>query len=89
LVTAVAYYLGWDTTLLVGVDHWSKGIYDHFTDDYLDIEPPPVEDNGYKTLPFYKLARRTFEKASRQVINITPGSALDVFEKEDWQRWNL
>ena len=35
----------------------------------------------------YILARKTFEKAGRRVVNLTPGSQLDIFEREDWQSW--
>ena len=35
----------------------------------------------------YSMARRAFEQAGGQVVNITPGSHLDVFEREDWKTW--
>jgi len=32
----------------------------------------------------YQMAREVFEKDGRRVINLTPNSALDVFEKGEW-----
>ena len=83
----LAYYLKWDIVLLVGVDHWSRGRVDHFTPNYYDkeYEIPPLKDD--LTLPYFEQAKRRFEYEDRKIINITPGTALHVFEKEDWQSW--
>jgi hypothetical protein len=36
---------------------------------------------------YYGLARATFEQAGRKIINLTPGTALNVFEKQEIAKW--
>lgn len=85
----LAYYLGWKTVLLVGVDHWSGGRADHFTPNYYDKKFDIPANNDDKLIAYFKLAKQVYENEGRRIINITPGSALHVFEKEDWQKWNI
>lgn len=82
----LAYYLKWDIVLLVGVDHWSSGNFSHFAPDYIQQKFEDSDQNDL-TIPYYKLARSYFDKAGRKVVNITKGSALNVFEKQDWSLW--
>lgn len=88
----LAYYLGWETVLLVGVDHWSRGRGDHFTDNYYDRKfttNVTLPNMSRELERFYEKARLEFEAAGRKIINVTPGTALNVFPKEDWQKWNI
>ena len=88
----LAYYLGWETVLLVGVDHWSRGRGDHFTNAYYDRKLTTnvtLPDMTYEVERYYTKARVAFEQAGRQIINVTPGTALNVFPKEDWHKWNI
>ena len=39
------------------------------------------------TEPFYGLARRVYERDGREIINLTDGGALEIFEREDWRDW--
>ena len=96
----IAYYMGFSTVLLVGVDHRYEyqGMPNeeqiavgpdpnHFSPDYFtggvkwnlpDLEMSEVS---------YRLAREAFEKDGRRIVNLTPGTALDVFEKQNWRKW--
>ena len=88
----LAYYLGWETVLLVGVDHWSRGRGDHFTNAYYDRKLTTnvtLPNMTYEVERYYTKAKAVFEQAGRQIINVTPGTALNVFPKEDWQKWNI
>lgn len=103
----LAYYMGFTTALLVGVDHrypkrghdgapGTKFIGDgddpgHFkskTGAYFSkgriYNRPELDATASISYP---AARRMFEKDGRKVINLTPGSALDVFEKGSFKQW--
>lgn len=82
----LAYYLKWDRVLLVGVDHWAGGNQSHFVDDYIQQEFDDSDMNDL-TLPYYWLAKRAYYEAGSEVINLTEGSALDVFTKQDISLW--
>lgn len=95
----IAYYLGLTTVLLVGVDH--RYTFDgkpnqkrrmegddpnHFDPAYFrgqEWQNPDLE----KSAKFYKVARDVYANDGRQIINLTPGSDLDVFEKGDLAGW--
>lgn len=95
----LAAYLGFATVLLVGVDH--RYTFDgkpnerkrmvgddpnHFDPAYFrgqEWNNPDLE----KSAKFYAVARSVYEQAGRRIINLTEGSALDVFEKGDIAEW--
>lgn len=86
----IAYWLGYKTALLVGVDHrynndTTKG--NHFSDEYENGIPviTHVMDN---LIPAYVLARDAYAKAGRRIINLTKDSALDIFTKGNIKEWN-
>lgn len=92
----LAWHMGFETVILLGIDHHfsaaergrphqmvvqDRADADHFRPDYFapgtrwhlpDLE---MSERGYK------LARHVFESAGRRIINATPGTRLDVFEK--------
>jgi hypothetical protein len=96
----LAYFMGFQIVLLAGVDH--KYQYpgnpneetkareldaNHFDPHYFG--PGTVWNNPDLKMSeeAYASAAVTFEKAGREIINITPGSALNVFDKQDWKNW--
>jgi hypothetical protein len=94
----LAFYHGFERVGLIGVDHHygyegdpatlQKGKEAaHFTPDYYDDHVTYWRPNLERTTFSYKLARKAYEDAGRKVINLTPGSKLDVFKREDWQTW--
>jgi hypothetical protein len=103
----LAWYMGFTTVLLVGVDHkypkaaaagkpGSKFIAagddpDHFK--MADGSPYFAPGRIYNrpelsaTERYYAQARQVFEQGGRKIVNLTPGTALDVFEKQSWSKW--
>ncbi len=95
----LAYYFGFTTVLLVGVDHSYK--YDgkpnqemvmnnddpnHFDPSYFKGQKwnnPDLEKSEIS----YNLAKVAFEKDGRRIVNLTPGSKLNVFEKGNLNDW--
>ena len=93
-----AFYLGFERVGLIGVDHYYG--YDgepatqqtgkegaHFTTDYYDDNVTYWRPNLERTEDSYKIAKQAYQKAGREVVNITPDSHLNVFKREDWQTW--
>jgi hypothetical protein len=93
----LAYHMGFETVILIGVDHnyaiqgqpnttvTSQGDDpNHFTSNYFG--------KGFRwQLPDlqtsergYRLARKAFEESGRQVIDATVGGKLQVFQKVDY-----
>jgi hypothetical protein len=94
----IAFWHGFERVGLIGVDHYYG--YDtkpyavrtgkenaHFTPDYYDDHVSYWSPNLERTTGSYEIAKEAYEKVGRKIINITPGSHLDVFDKEDWQTW--
>ena len=92
----LAYWMGFSTVLLVGVDHSYKfegSPHEQLIAKGADpnhFDPNYFSDNKVWNAPdlegserAYMIAKRVFEEDGRRIINITPGSALDVFEKEE------
>lgn len=92
----IAYYMGYTKVLLVGVDHFyhitkkyrpgsvfvaEGNDADHFHPDYFQegsfYAAPEVEG----TTLSYEMAKKVFDNNGREIINLTPGSKLEVFEK--------
>lgn len=89
----IAFYMGFDTMLLVGVDHSFK--YEgspnqqnklqgedpnHFHPQYFanrEWNNPDLE----RSERAYKLARAMFEAHGKRIINLTPGTKEQAFEK--------
>lgn len=102
----LAFYMGFDTVLLVGVDHRypktgdcepgtnfvSEGNDpDHFTP--ADGEPYFENKKRFNnpeldgTRIAYETANKLFIEQERKIINLTPNTALDVFEKGNIEEW--
>lgn len=84
----IAYLMGFTTALMVGVDHrYTQGEPNHFHPDYENGTAWKIHDMT-KALEAYEMAKKAYEDDNRMVINLTPGSDLQVFEMgrlEDWQ----
>ena len=96
----IAYYMGFETVLLVGVDH--RYSYEGMPNEQqMAVGPDPNHfDPNYFTggvkwnLPdlessaiAYGLARKAYEGDGRRIVNLTPGTALGVFPKDKWRKW--
>jgi hypothetical protein len=90
----LAYFMGFKTILLVGLDHYYQytGLpneevvmegndTNHFVGNYF---PPGTKWNNPDLVQSeisYTEARRVFEEDGRRIINLTPNSGESVFEK--------
>jgi hypothetical protein len=95
----LAFFMGFRTVLLVGVDH--RYIYEgppnerhvmkgddpnHFSPDYfkgMEWHNPDLE----RSEAAYRMAREAFEKNGGRILNLTEGSALEVFDRCDLSEW--
>ncbi len=95
----IAFYMGFKTVLLVGVDH--SFVFDgrpneqrvmegndpnHFHPDYFrgrSWNNPDLVRSEHA----YKLARAAYEAHGGRIINLTPGTKEKVFEKGDLNDW--
>lgn len=90
----IAFYLGFDRVILVGVDHRFRASGpamrevvsegpdpDHFAPDYFGQGVRWHLPNLAGSEHFYRLARRAFEEAGREVLDATEGGALGVFPR--------
>ena len=92
----MAYWMGAETVILVGVDHsfkfqGPKGSYqkrsgddeNHFDPNYFKAGTVWGTPDLDQSEVDYGLARQAFEAAGRQVLDATVGGQLQVFEKID------
>ena len=96
----LALYMGFETVLLVGVDHsfefkgmpnaiaQAKGDDpnhfhpDYFGDGVLWHNPDLVQSERA-----YSMAKTVYQFEGRRILNLTPGTKLDVFEKGSIAEW--
>ena len=94
----LAYWHGFEEVGLLGVDHrytipgkpgdmYTGPDNDHFTPDYYHSENSRPVPELYKPESAYRLAKVAYRKSARRVVNLTPDTALDIFEIEDWHTW--
>ena len=95
----LAYYMGFDTVLLVGVDHrfkfdgapnmkqyLEKDDKNHFSPDYFKDKfwhTPDLERSNEA----YKMANEAFLADDRMIINLTPNSGTSVFNTQELRSW--
>lgn len=98
----LAYFMGFDTVLLVGVDHRfsfqgspneervAEGPDpNHFHPEYFSNGTHWNNPDLERSEESYRMAKDVFDRDGKRIINLTDGSALDIFEKgevENWQR---
>lgn len=97
----LAFYMGFDTVLLVGCDHkyefegfpnavgiaWGEDS-NHFHPDYFSGGQKWHNPDLVNSEKAYRMAKNVFDNAGRRIVNLTPGTALEVFEKGDWHEWS-
>lgn len=97
----LAYWMDFEQVGLIGVDHRyncpvepgrtyiSTGTDDknHFSSAYHAEGSILISPELEKPERSYRMAREAFDNAGRQIVNLTPDSALDIFDKEDWHTW--
>jgi hypothetical protein len=94
----VAYFLGFETVILLGVDHSFSNAGDpnktvtakgpdpnHFHPDYFGKGTQWQYPDLEGSEISYRIARRVFEKDGRRIYDATIGGKLDVFPKVDYQ----
>jgi hypothetical protein len=95
----LAFHMGFSTVLLVGVDHkfkmdgppnsetiWQGDDPNHFSPDYFKgtrWNNPDLKNSEVA----YRLALKAFSDAGRKIVNLTEGTALDIFEKGQVSEW--
>ena len=95
----IAYYMGFQTIYLVGLDHnyarpdhvvgtqtyTSHGDdVNHFDPSYFGAGKRWHDPRVDRMEASYRVAKEMFEAAGRKLINATPQSKLDVFPKVDF-----
>jgi hypothetical protein len=96
----LAWWMGFSTILLVGVDHnyiqdgkpnqqqkMTGDDPNHFSAEYFKGANWNLADIMHMT-EAYQLAKEAYEGAGRKIINLTPNSKLNVFEREDIGKWS-
>jgi len=91
----VLLHLGFSEVILLGVDHdyaldmnrdtngfVSSANLNHFDPAYYD-QPTPIHCDLLGMERAYALADEAFRQAGRTILNATPGSRLDVFQRVD------
>ena len=85
----LAFFMGFKTVVLVGVDHnyQDDESANYFHSDYTkDVEGWHKPDMMQAELA-YNMAKTVYEWEGRRIVNLTPFTALDVFEKGDIAEW--
>jgi len=96
----IAYYMGFDNILLVGVDHRfsfdgnpnqeviSKGEdQNHFHPDYFGEGVRWNNPDLERSEEAYRMAKEVFERDGKRIINLTENTALNVFKKGKIDEW--
>ena len=96
----LAFFMGFKTVLLVGVDHnyefegmpnEMKLAYgkdkNHFHPDYFSNGQKWHNPDLAMSERAYKMAKTVYDYEGRKIVNLTPFTALDVFEKGDIAEW--
>lgn len=96
----ILYHLGFKTVILLGIDHDygidpktlgpkgriinGKDLHAHFTTDYYN-QGGDVHIDIHSSERAYSLANEAFEADGRKILNATPGTKLDIFEKVNYE----
>ena len=86
-IMQIAFHMGFATWLLVGVDHSS----DHFEcadgKEYFKEGVVYYEPNLTGVLKYYATAKDICDQTGRKIINLTPGTKENVFDKGTFGQW--
>ena len=101
----IAFYMGFTTLLLVGVDHsypktgnapCTRFRAEGDDPDHFSCEDgkPYFQEGCYFNAPelegttrSYQIAQEYASKSGKKIINLTPGTHLDVFKKDTFSNW--
>ncbi len=95
----LAYYFGFETVLLVGVDHRYQYNGKENQENLMSGDDPNHFDKNYfkgqrwnnpdlkRSEESYRLAKEAYENDGRKIINLTQDSALSVFQTDDINNW--
>ena len=95
----LAYYFGFTTVLLVGVDHRYEYTGKENQEVFMQSNDPNHFDPTYfkgqrwnnpdlfQSEISYNLAQVSYKSDHRRIINLTENSALNVFEKDKIENW--
>lgn len=93
----LAFFMGAKRVILIGVDHRYSYEGSPNAQDFMAGQDPNHFDPAYfqnahwnnpdleRSEQAYAMAREAYENDGREIINCTPNTALEVFEKGDWQ----
>lgn len=95
----IAFFMGYQTVLLVGVDH--RFLFEGAPNQEKVLQgddPNHFDPNYFKGMRWnnpdlersalaYEMARTVFEASGRRIFNLTEGTALEVFEKGNIDEW--
>ena len=84
----IAHLMGFETVLVVGLDHTGDGTHFHPAYDQWVAKRTYRQDIPKVDMSF-KVCRDEYEASGRRIINLTPGSKCTVFEKEELSKWYL
>ena len=82
----LAHHMGFETVLLVGLDHTGDATYFH-KDYNIWVAKKEYRWAGELVDTAFRVAREKYEESGRRIINLTPDSKCDVFEKQDIELW--
>jgi len=93
VVMQYAYASGYNTFLMVGLDHTYGGIQPHFYDDKLT--PPYAHKNDAENIAWrekcdvgFQRVRQFLEERGGRVVNLTEAeTTTDIFEKDKAENW--
>ena len=86
----IAYWLGFETVLIVGLDHKYRAQgadADHFSEKYNVSEERYYPPRFDKVEAAYRIADNFYRAHGRRIVNISPGTACDIFSREDWREY--
>lgn len=94
----IAYYLGFDEVIIIGLDHRYRFTGapneqsklngpdpNHFSEDYFGFGQTWDNPDLANSEASYKLARMEYEIAGRRIIDATLDGACNIFEKADYR----
>jgi hypothetical protein len=93
----IAYYMGFQTALIVGMDHHydTSSEYKHFYPDeqapHWGVSPGHriSEQQWYEQTDMaFAMARTAYALVGRRIVNLSEPTACEVFERGDWRDWD-
>ena len=85
-VLHIAYLMGFTTVLLVGLDH-SGNVHFHPSYPLFGMTGRQYHWDPKRVDFGFQVCLDAYEADGRRIINLTPGSLCDVFEKQEMELW--